>query len=129
MDFSVMSMVAILITTFSLVRVILSPTATRVSALLGFVMFCSNFTICDMAPESAITDLLSCSWFDVSTINGVWYIMSSVMLFADYFFAFSSCSNPFIHDYSFFNHCISSCYLHSCCSLTFLSWLYSDSLS
>ena len=27
------------------------------------------------------------------------------MLFADYFFAFSSCSNPFIRDYSFFNHC------------------------
>ena len=47
-------MIAMPIATFSLVSVLLSPTVTRASASLRFVMFSSNFTICDMALESAI---------------------------------------------------------------------------
>ena len=51
-------------------------------------MFSSEFTICDVAPESEIIFLLSCSWFDVFVINSSSKTASSVTLFADYFYVF-----------------------------------------
>ena len=70
------------------VIVLLSPTVTLVSAFLRFVMFSSEFTICDVAPESAINVSLSCPWFDFFVINSSSYITSSVTYFADSFSVF-----------------------------------------
>ena len=65
MYFYVMSLIAAPIATFPPVSVIMSPAVTCVLASLRFVMFYSNFTICDVALESTINVLLSFSWFDV----------------------------------------------------------------
>ena len=54
MKFSVTYLIAVPIDTFFSVRVIISPTLTCVSASLRFIMFYSEFSICDVAPESAI---------------------------------------------------------------------------
>ena len=54
------------------VSVLLSPTVTRVLASLRFVMFSSDFAICDVAPESAIVIFMSCYWFDVFAIDIFW---------------------------------------------------------
>ena len=86
---------------FLLVRVQLSPAETCVSASLMFVLFSSEFTMCYVAPESAINVSLSCSWFDVFAINSSLQIMPSITLFSDHPPPFSSCSNPFLCDFSF----------------------------
>ena len=70
------------------VRVILSPMVNRVYMSLRFDIFPSEFTICDVAPESSIKKFMPFSWFGVFVINILSYIMSSVMLFADSFPAF-----------------------------------------
>ena len=57
------------IDTFVPVRVLLSPALNHVPASLKLAMFYSEFTIWDVAPESAINVSISCSWFDVLAIN------------------------------------------------------------
>ena len=51
-------------------------------------MFFYEFTICGVAPESAINFSLSCSWFYISAINSSLQTTSSATLFADSFSAF-----------------------------------------
>ena len=96
MGLSITSLIAVPIETFLSVRVLISHTVILFSASLRFVIFSSEFNMCDVAPESAINVSLPCYWLDVFVINRLSYIMSSAMLFADYFPPFSSCRNTLI---------------------------------
>ena len=109
--------------------VLLSPMVTRVSESLRFVIFSSKFTICDVTLESTIKVLLSCSWFDVFVIN-IYHRLRLILRCVQIIFPhFSSCSNHFLRECSLGNSCIYSCYLCYFCSLIFIPWLHSDSLS
>ena len=82
------------------VRVIMSPTVNRVLASLRFVMFSSEYPICDVSMESLIKFSLLCSWLDFFEIHSLLYIVSSVMLFADsfsaIFFLYQFLNSPFL---------------------------------
>ena len=108
-----------------------SSTVSYGDSCFGVLEFChisSCFTMCNVAPESAIILLLSCSWFDVLAINSLFYITSFVKNLQIIFPHFSSCINPFLRDWSFFNNWISSRYLCSCFYLVFIPWFSSSSI-
>ena len=128
-QFSVASLIAVPITTFTPESVLLSPMVTHVSASLSFFMFSSEFNICDMASESVIHASLSYSWFDIFAINSSSHITFSVTLYIDHFSTFAYFSDPFLQKYSIWNNRISSCYLCSCFYLISPPWFSSNIIS
>ena len=96
---------------------------------MRFVIFFFKFTMCDVAPYSAINISLFCSWFDVFVIKIHHRLCLLWCCLQINFPPFSSCRSPFLCCYSFFNNFISSCYLCYFCSLVFIPWFSHDILS
>ena len=94
---------------FSPASVPLSPTATRIFESRRFVMFSSVVTICDISLESTINVSLSYLWLENFMINSSIWIISSVIFLQLPFWNFSSCNNPSVCGWYFFNHWI-CCY-------------------